>query len=241
MEFRLAFRGTTSATSMRFWTGSPRACPPTSRRTSGCGRSWASPSGRRGSTGDAGAVVARARAEADEIVRRAAGAGRGDPGGAGPARERRPGRRGAVPEPGARVPPEPRRSRADARGGDQADGAGDPRAGRGVAGRREAARPPTPSSVRNAPGDGRRARAPSAPRPPRSPGIEPASAAEIRERLQAASRRSRSGRRTRTTSRRRSTPPIVVESATEPVFSTDGAPATERRERSLRELFWGED
>jgi len=35
--------------------------------------------------------------------------------------------------------------------------------------------------------------------------------------------------------------PIVVESGTEPVFSTEGAPATERRERSLRELFWGED
>ena len=37
------------------------------------------------------------------------------------------------------------------------------------------------------------------------------------------------------------TPPIVVESGTEPVFSTEGAPASERRERSLRELFWGED
>ena len=36
-------------------------------------------------------------------------------------------------------------------------------------------------------------------------------------------------------------PPIVVESETEPVFSTEGAPASERRERSLRELFWGED
>jgi hypothetical protein len=35
--------------------------------------------------------------------------------------------------------------------------------------------------------------------------------------------------------------PIVVESATEPVFSTEGSPASERRERSLRELFWGED
>jgi hypothetical protein len=33
----------------------------------------------------------------------------------------------------------------------------------------------------------------------------------------------------------------VVESATEPVFSTEGSPAIERRERSLRELFWGED
>jgi hypothetical protein len=33
----------------------------------------------------------------------------------------------------------------------------------------------------------------------------------------------------------------VVESGTEPVFSTEGTPASERRERSLRELFWGED
>ena len=35
--------------------------------------------------------------------------------------------------------------------------------------------------------------------------------------------------------------PIVVESATEPAFSSEAAPAGERRERSLRELFWGED
>jgi DivIVA domain-containing protein len=39
--------------------------------------------------------------------------------------------------------------------------------------------------------------------------------------------------------------PIVVDSATEPVFSTEGSPgsspAGDRRERSLRELFWGED
>ena len=35
--------------------------------------------------------------------------------------------------------------------------------------------------------------------------------------------------------------PVVVESATEPVFSGEGTPPGERRERSLRELFWGED
>ena len=35
--------------------------------------------------------------------------------------------------------------------------------------------------------------------------------------------------------------PVVVESSTEPVFSSEGAPAGDRRERSLRELFWGED
>ena len=36
-------------------------------------------------------------------------------------------------------------------------------------------------------------------------------------------------------------PPVVVEGGTEPVYSTEGSPAEERRERSLRELFWGED
>lgn len=35
-------------------------------------------------------------------------------------------------------------------------------------------------------------------------------------------------------------PPQVIESSTEPAFSSEGAPA-EGRERSLRELFWGED
>lgn len=36
-------------------------------------------------------------------------------------------------------------------------------------------------------------------------------------------------------------PPVVVEGGTEPVYSTEGSPAGEQRERSLRELFWGED
>ena len=36
-------------------------------------------------------------------------------------------------------------------------------------------------------------------------------------------------------------PPLVVDSGTEPVYSTEGSPVGERRERSLRELFWGED
>jgi hypothetical protein len=34
---------------------------------------------------------------------------------------------------------------------------------------------------------------------------------------------------------------VVVESATEPVYTTEGPPASDRRERSLRELFWGEE
>lgn len=36
-------------------------------------------------------------------------------------------------------------------------------------------------------------------------------------------------------------PPVLIESSTEPAYSTEGAPANEGRERSLRELFWGED
>ena len=34
---------------------------------------------------------------------------------------------------------------------------------------------------------------------------------------------------------------VVVESATEPVYTAEGSPASDRRERSLRELFWGEE
>lgn len=34
---------------------------------------------------------------------------------------------------------------------------------------------------------------------------------------------------------------VIVESATEPAYSSEGAPAGEGRERSLRDLFWGED
>lgn len=58
-----------------------------------------------------------------------------------------------------------------------------------------------------------------------------ASAAEIRERL---------GEPDEEPSRQE-VGPVVIESATEPAFSSEGAPANENRERSLRELFWGED
>ena len=34
---------------------------------------------------------------------------------------------------------------------------------------------------------------------------------------------------------------VIVESETEPVFTAEGTPASDRRERSLRELFWGEE
>lgn len=35
--------------------------------------------------------------------------------------------------------------------------------------------------------------------------------------------------------------PVVIESATQPAYNSEGIPANERRERSLRELFWGEE
>ena len=73
--------------------------------------------------------------------------------------------------------------------------------------------------------------------------LEPASAAEIRERLQASEPPIEIGSAEEQEEdlAPEASPPIVVESGTEPVFSTEGAPASERRERSLRELFWGED
>lgn len=35
--------------------------------------------------------------------------------------------------------------------------------------------------------------------------------------------------------------PVIVDVGTEPAYSSEGAPVGEGRERSLRELFWGED
>lgn len=35
--------------------------------------------------------------------------------------------------------------------------------------------------------------------------------------------------------------PVVIESATHPAFTSEGTPVSERRDRSLRELFWGEE
>jgi hypothetical protein len=111
-------------------------------------------------------------------------------------------------------------------------------------GERSAARPSSRPDVRpSVPSDaaGERATAPAeAPEV-----VEPASAAEIRERLQASEPPVVIGPGDeddlQDDLQSEATPPIVVESGTEPVFSRDGAPATERRERSLRELFWGED
>ena len=74
--------------------------------------------------------------------------------------------------------------------------------------------------------------APAAVPPPQQPRPEDvggASAAEMRERMGAPE-----------------PPPapertVTVDSGTEPAFSSEGAPAGDPRERSLRELFWGED
>ena len=84
-----------------------------------------------------------------------------------------------------------------------------------------------------------RAQAPPAPMPdaprqeaPPAPPASAASAEEIRSRL---------GEPSPPPVVRDEPDPLVVESATEPAFSTEGAPAGERGERSLRELFWGED
>jgi hypothetical protein len=101
--------------------------------------------------------------------------------------------------------------------------------------RERAEAPPVPEERATASSDPRR---PAAEAPEL---VEPASAAEIRERLQASEPPVVIGPAHEDDLPSEATPPIVVESGTEPVFSRDGAPATERRERSLRELFWGED
>ncbi|MGH2637113.1 MAG: DivIVA domain-containing protein, partial [Actinomycetota bacterium] len=80
-----------------------------------------------------------------------------------------------------------------------------------------------------------RARAKSAPPIPAEEGpghgvSEAASAAEIRQRLGEPE-----------SEETRGSDPVILESATEPAYSSEGAPAGEGRERSLRELFWGED
>jgi DivIVA domain-containing protein len=76
---------------------------------------------------------------------------------------------------------------------------------------------------------------PDEPREEAPPTFEPATAAEIAERLGE-----------REPDELAPQPPaevgtVVVEPATEPAYSSEGAPAGERRERSLRELFWGEE
>jgi hypothetical protein len=105
----------------------------------------------------------------------------------------------------------------------------------------EAPRPATPISSAAPEAQSQAASAASTPAVVQPADLEPASAAEIRERLQASEPPVEIGSAEDEDLAPEASPPIVVESGTEPVFSTEGAPASERRERSLRELFWGED
>jgi DivIVA domain-containing protein len=180
------------------------------------------PQGVAGSTGETGEIVARARAEADEIVRRAheqaAGVrtvGSGDT-------------RGVV----APFLNQEREFLQSLGGLVQTHAEEIKQMVLAIRERSEAS--PVPEE---------RATVSSAPQPAAEAPVvvEPVSAAEIRERLQASEPPVEIGPADEADLSSEATPPIVVESGTEPVFSRDGAPATERRERSLRELFWGED
>jgi DivIVA domain-containing protein len=179
-----------------------------------------------GSTGDAGEMAARARAEADEIVRRAheqaagiraaAGTGSGDT-------------RGVV----APFLNQEREFLQSLGGLVQTHAEEIKQMVLAIRERAEASPVPDERATASSRPQKSAAEAPEV--------IEPASAAEIRERLQASEPPIEIGPADEDDLSSEATPPIVVESGTEPVFSRDGAPATERRERSLRELFWGED
>jgi DivIVA domain-containing protein len=72
--------------------------------------------------------------------------------------------------------------------------------------------------------------APAAARPaPPAEDVGGASAAEMRERMGTTEPPASAERH------------VTIDSGTEPAFSSEGAPAGDARERSLRELFWGED
>ena len=203
-----------------------------------------------GSTGDAAAVEARARAEADEIVRRAheqaagipsaAGAGSGDARGAvapflNREREFLQGLGGLVQTHAEEIKQMVLAIR------ERAEASSVPDAARSAATASSVAEVPPPVEADST---GQRATASSASQMPAAvppADLEPASAAEIRERLQATEPPVQIGPADEAELPPKAAAPIVVDSGTEPVFSTEGAPATERRERSLRELFWGED
>jgi DivIVA domain-containing protein len=203
-----------------------------------------------GSTGDADAIVASARAEADEIVRRAqeqaagiraaAGAGSGDAAGAvapflNKEREFLQSLGGLVQTHAEEIKQMAIaiRERAEAAASSEAPRSPAPisapearfQAEAEQTGERGTAASAAPMAAAAQPAD-----------------LEPASAAEIRERLQASEPPIEIGSAEEEQDlAREASPPIVVESGTEPVFSTEGAPASERPERSLRDLFWGED
>ena len=201
------------------------------------------------STGDADAIVARARAEADEIVRRAqeqaagiraAGAGSGDARGAvapflNKEREFLQSLGGLVQTHAEEIKQMVMaiRERAEASASSEA-----PRPAAPVSSVPEARSEAEPERTGEL---GTAANAAAMPAVVQPADLEPASAAEIRERLQASEPPVEIGSPEDEDLAPEASPPIVVESGTEPVFSTEGAPASERRERSLRELFWGED
>jgi DivIVA domain-containing protein len=223
-EFRLAFRGynerDVDAFLDRITEGLSSYLEENERLRSGTGLALAAPAA---SGGDADAIVTRARAEAEEIVRRAheqaAGIRAAAEGGSGDAR-------------GAVAPfLNKEREFLQSLGTLVQTHAEEIKQMVMAIRERDAA---VRADRESATADG-----PAAP-PPLA--FEPASAAEIRERLQATEPPMEI-----TLPDEDDTPepqvshPVVVESATEPVFSTEGSPASERRERSLRELFWGED
>ena len=222
-EFRLAFRGynerDVDAFLDRITEGLFSYLEENERLRSGTGLAPAAPAA---SGGDADAIVTHARAEAEEIVRRAheqaAGIRAAAEGGSGDAR-------GAV----APLLNKEREFLQSLGTLVQTHAEEIKQMVMAIRERDAAARADRDSATADGP-----AAAPLA--------FEPASAAEIRERLRATEPPMEI-----TLPDENDTPepqvshPVVVESATEPVFSTEGSPASERRERSLRELFWGED
>src|SRR5918995_4329518 len=223
-EFRLAFRGynerDVDAFLDRITEGLSSYLEENERLRSGTGRAPAAPAA---SGGDADAIVTRARAEAEEIVRRAheqaAGIRAAAEGGSGDAR-------GAV----APFLNKEREFLQSLGTLVQTHAEEIKQMVISIRERDAAIRADRASAT---------ADAPAAP-PPLA--FEPASAAEIRERLQATQPPAEITLPDEDdTSEPQASQSVVVESATEPVFSTEGSPASERRERSLRELFWGED
>jgi DivIVA domain-containing protein len=250
VEFRLAFRGYNERDVDAFLDRITEALSSYREELEGL-RSGSGLPAVAGSTGDADAIVVRARAEADDIVRRAqeqaagiraaAGAGSGDARGAvAPFLNRE---REFLQSLGGLVQTHAEeikqmviaiRERAEASASSEA-----PRSAAPISSVPEARSQAEPEQTGE-----RRTAASAAPMAiaAQPADLEPASAAEIRERLQASEPPIEIGSaEEEQDSAPEASPPVVVESGTEPVFSTEGAPASERRERSLRELFWGED
>jgi len=241
VEFRLAFRGYNERDVDAFLDRITEGLSSYREELEGVGSASGLPlAAVAGSTGDADAIVARARAEADEIVRRAqeqaagiraaSGAGSGDA--RGPVAPFLNKEREFLQSLGGLV-------QTHAEEIKQMVMAIRERAEASVSS--EAPRPAAPISSAAPEAQSQAASAASTPAVVQPADLEPASAAEIRERLQASEPPVEIGSAEDEDLAPDASPPIVVESGTEPVFSTEGAPASERRERSLRELFWGED